>query len=166
MGRGRKRRAAEVVERSNSLAVNPGRYEHLQDAPRANGNVPAAPDYLDDYGMDKWHELVADLTSMGVMSSECREIMISYCTAYSGWRRTMEMVAKSGIAIIDRDANGKVTIRRNALTSEMRMYRQAMDKLLPEFGLTPSARSRLVSMRREIQSDPFESLLSRLSGNN
>ncbi len=100
---------------------------------------------------------------MRVISSECRELMIAYCEAYSGWRTCLAMVRRIGPVITERDAAGKVTVKKSHLSVELHKYRQQMNKLLPEFGLTPSSRTRLVAFKGMEEDDPFITLLSRVA---
>ena len=124
------------------------------------------PDYLDEHGQEKWAEIIEDLSNMKVISSECRELMIAYCEAYSGWRRCLELVRRLGPVLTPRDANGKITIQKNPVSVELHKYRTQMNKLLPEFGLTPSSRTRLVAFKGTQESDPFVLLLERMTGVN
>ena len=157
--------ATEVAEASGTLAVNKAR-RNDELAPRADGCTPEMPDYLDEHGQQKWGEIVGDLLSMKVISSECRELMIAYCEAYSGWRRCLDLVRRVGPVIMTRDDSGKTVIIRNPVSTELHRYRNQMNKLLPEFGLTPSSRTRLVAFKGTDVDDPFVALLSRMSGVN
>ncbi len=157
--------ATEVAEASGTLSVNKKRRSD-ELAPRSDGCTPEMPEYLDDHGQQKWGELVNDLSNMKVISSECRELMIAYCEAYSGWRRCLNLVRQVGVVIMTRDGDGKTIMIRNPVSAELHRYRNQMNKLLPEFGLTPSSRTRLVAFKGTEQNDPFVQLLSRLSGIN
>ena len=160
MGRGRKKLAPEIMEASGAYEKNPNRRN--KDAPKANGFEPTMPDYFNDEERQKWVELVADLRSMGILSSETRELLIAYCTAYGGWMKARRAVESAGLALVDKE-NG--TIKRNPFCSELHKYRDAMNRLLPEFGLTPSARGNLVSLNDDME-DPFAILAERKASRN
>lgn len=160
--RGVRPMATEVAEASGTLAVNKGR-RNDQLSPRSDGCAPEMPDYLDEHGQDKWAELVTDLSSMKVISSECRELMIAYCVAYSGWRRCLVLVNQIGPVMTSRNLDGSIKLSRNLVSIELHKYRTQMNKLLPEFGLTPSSRTRLVAFKAMEENDPFVTLLSRVA---
>jgi P27 family predicted phage terminase small subunit len=166
-GSGRKPQATEVAQANGTLSVHPGR-RNDDLVPRSDGCAPEMPEYLDEHGQAKWDELLGDLQNMKVISSECRELMIAYCEAYSGWRRCLELVKKLGPVLPVKDEKtGKVkSFRSNPVSIELHRYRTQMNKLLPEFGLTPSSRTRLVAFKSTDESDPFITLLSRISGVN
>ena len=160
---GQRPQSIELAERSGAMTRNPQRYRDAKDIPRADGLTPSMPDYLDDYAVEKWIELCDDYKTLGVLSSDNREIFISYCISYSQWRRCLELVRQIGPALVERDKDGNVSIKKNHLSVELHKYRQAMDRALPEMGLTPSARQRLRSFNETTQQDPYAELIGRIA---
>ena len=164
-GKGRPAIAPEVMEANGAYIKDPQRRN--KSAPRANGRAPEMPDYLDEIEIAKWDELVADLDEMGILSTELREMLIAYVTAFSGWLRARVAVQEQGMVIVEIGANGSAISKRNPHSLELHKYRSTLDKLLPEFGLTPSARGRLVSLKAsDGDENPFGELLARFSKNN
>lgn len=161
----KKRTATEVAERRGTLSKNKYRRDDSL-APRADGKLPDMPDYLDDFGREKWSELLVDLKQLGILSSDMRELMVAYCEAYSGWRRCLTLVRKIGPVIMEKNTKGEPTIRKNHLSVELHKYRMQMNSLLSEFGLTPSSKTRLVSVKETNEEDPFVLLLARMTGDN
>ena len=89
MARGRKAIAAEVKQSTGAFRVHPERKN--KSAPVADGETPEMPDYFGEHERQKWAELCKDLKQNGVLSSDTREILIAYCTAFfhkqsAGWR--------------------------------------------------------------------------------
>lgn len=161
MARGRKPLAQEVKDRSGAYAKNPQRKN--KTAPSADGQSPKMPRWLGKHAKEKWKELVADLKSNGVLSTDTREIMIAYCTAYEHWRQAREAVAENGLAIVAFDKEGNRQIVRNAYVAEMHKFREQMNKLLPEFGLTPASRQKLTSLKIDDKTeDPFARIMERM----
>jgi P27 family predicted phage terminase small subunit len=80
----------------------------------------------------------------GICSSDLREIMIAYCTAYGGWMLARKAVLKTGIVLVQKTDDG-IDAKRNPFSVELHKYREEMNRLLPELGLTPSARARMVA---------------------
>jgi len=161
MARGRKALAAEVKKATGAYSKNPQREN--RSAPVADGNDPDMPNWFSDLEREKWGELVDDLRRNGVISADTREILIAYCTAYKMWREARERVAETGLAIIGVDKEGNTQITRNAYVTEMNKFREQMNKLLPEFGLTPASRQKLTSMNLDDnKDDPFASIMERM----
>lgn len=128
----------------------------------ADGVRPEAPEWLSELEKEIWNQLCLDIESMGIQSQCNREVMIAYVTAYSGWLVCREMVIGHGFTGIN--AQGNLT--RHHAASDMHKFRDQMNKLLPEFGLTPSSRSKLVSMKSDEEESPFAGLLEKLQGRN
>ena len=121
------------------------------------------PEFLGELAQEKWHELVSDLSKNGVLSTDTREILIAYCSAYENWRVAMHHVAGTGLAIEGVDKSGNVTISRNGYVTEMHKFREQMNKLLPELGLTPASRQKLTSLKLDDkQDDPFAKIMERM----
>ena len=163
MVKGRKPIAAEIKERQGSFRNDPGRRK--PDAPGADGLPPEMPEYFNDDECRKWMELEDDLNRNGILSTDCREIMIAYCTAYGGWMRARRSIEKTGIVLKMHDKNGQQYYKRNPFSVELHKYRDEMNRLLPEFGLTPASRQKLVSFKEE-EVNPVLELMGRYQGQN
>ena len=161
---GRRPLSPEVKKRNGTYAKDPKREN--KSAPKADGLTPEPPEDFNEDEHRKWKELVTDLNNMGVMSSETREMLIAYCTAYGGWMEARRKVRQTGIMLVTKDENGKAVVKRNPFSAELHKYRDEMNRLLPEFGLTPASRGRLVSINEHNQDNPFAGILERMSGNN
>jgi P27 family predicted phage terminase small subunit len=161
MTRGRKPIAAEIKQATGAFRRNPQRQNKA--APKADGETPDMPDWFGEVEMRKWNELIKDLGNNGVLSSDTREILIAYCTAYAKWMVAREKVDETGLAIEGFDKEGNVTITRNAYVSEMHKFREQLNKLLPELGLTPASRQKLTSLKiDEGKEDPFAKIMARM----
>ena len=161
MARGRKPLAAEVKRATGAYRKDPQRENKA--APTANGQSPKKPRWFGGRESEKWKELLADLGGNGVLSSDTREILIAYCTAYGKWMEARERVAETGLAIEGVDKLGNRTITRNAYVSEMNRLREQMNKLLPELGLTPASRQKLTSLKLDDdKEDPFAKIMARM----
>ena len=143
MARGRRPIAAEIKEATGAFRKDPQRRNKA--APKANGQCPQMPDWFGEVEAQKWIELSADLKTNGVLSSDTREVLVAYCTTYAKWIEAREKVADTGLAIEGFHKEGNRTITRNAYVSEMNKFREQLNKLLPELGLTPASRQKLTS---------------------
>jgi P27 family predicted phage terminase small subunit len=161
MARGRKPLAAEVKHATGAFRKNPKRQN--KQAPKADGQYPDIPDWFGDVETQKWNELITDLGNYGVLSSDTREVLVAYCTTYAKWIEAREKVADTGLAIEGFDKDGNRTITRNAYVSEMNKFREQLNKLLPELGLTPASRQKLTSLKLDDKKeDPFAKIMARM----
>jgi P27 family predicted phage terminase small subunit len=161
MARGRKPIADEIKRATGAYKKDPQREN--KSAPVADGKSPSIPSWFGKYEKAKWKELVADLTRNGVISTDTREILIAYCTAYAHWMEARAKVAETGLALEGIDKGGNVQITRNTYVTEMSKFRDQMNKLLPELGLTPASRQKLSSLKLEDdKDDPFASIMERM----
>jgi P27 family predicted phage terminase small subunit len=143
-----------------SYDKNPGRENKA--AVKANGQEPIMPDYFTLDEQQKWGELLQDMTNNGILSSDLREIMIAYCSAFGGWMKARRMVEKLGVVLVTKTDEG-TEIKRNPFSVELHKYREEMNRLLPELGLTPSARARMVATLPP-EEDEFAEWLKRAPG--
>jgi len=160
MTRGRKRIAPEVHEANGSFRVHPERQNKL--APKSDGKRPTMPKDFDAHEKKKWGQLCKILEGNRVMSTDLVEILVAYCTAYGGWMKAREAVRKTGIVLVQKTPDG-TEVKRNPFSVELHKYRDEMNKLLPELGLTPASRSKVSSIDTDDdKDDPFASIMARM----
>ena len=126
------------------IAGNPGKYPLNTREPQPRKAVPRCPDWLPEEAKTEWRWMVSELRAMGVLTSVDRHALAAYCQTWARWRAAEEFVMKHGETYAIRDDAGKVrcmqqfpqvAIARNLLLI-LKAYQQ-------EFGMTPSARSRI-----------------------
>jgi P27 family predicted phage terminase small subunit len=160
MPKGRKRIAPEIHEANGSFRVHPERRN--KSAPKSDGQRPTMPADFDSHETKKWEELCAILEGNRLMSTDLIEILGAYCTAYGGWMRAREAVRKTGIVLVQKTKDG-TDIKRNPFSVELHKYRDEMNKLLPELGLTPASRSKVsANDPDDDKDDPFASIMERM----
>lgn len=147
MGKGRRPIAQEIKKVNGAYVKNPNRFN--ANAPIADGNMPDMPADFNEDEKQKWLELICILDNNGILSSDTAEILTAYCTAYGGWMAARRLVHKTGIVLLQKDADGKVEVKKNPYSAELHKYRDAMNRLLPELGLTPASRQKLVVTKKE-----------------
>jgi P27 family predicted phage terminase small subunit len=107
--------------------------------------------------------MVGDLSRNGVLSSDTREMLVSYCTIFAKWMEARQKVEETGLAIEGVDKLGQLVITRNPYVAEMHKFREQLNKLLPEFGLTPASRQKLTSLKLDDnKDDPFAKIMARM----
>ena len=158
---GRKAIAQDVKESQGAFRKNPQR--RAKTAPVADGASPTVPKGLCRVAKAKWKELIGDLKRNGVLSTDTREMLVSYCTIYAKWIEARKKVEETGLAIESVDKMGQLVISKNPYVAEMHKFRDQLNKLLPEFGLTPASRQKLKSMNLdEKKEDPFAKIMERM----
>jgi P27 family predicted phage terminase small subunit len=161
---GRKPLAQEVKEATGAFRKNPQR--KASSAPTADGQSPKPPKGMCKVAKAKWNELIGDLKRNGVLSTDTREMLVSYCTIYAKWIEARKKVEETGLAIESVDKMGQLVISKNPYVSEMHKFRDQLNKLLPEFGLTPASRQKLTSMKLDDKKeDPFAKIMARMAQN-
>lgn len=157
---GRKPLAPEVM-RQRGAYDGPNANRENKNRPKSDGVDPDRPDWFDETENQKWDEICADLQRMGVQTSENRELLVAYVSSYGGWMRVRKQIMEEGLT----HTNTKGTESRHPLLVELHKFKATMIKLLPEFGLTPSSRGKLVSFKDPEKTDAGD-ILQRLGINN
>jgi P27 family predicted phage terminase small subunit len=87
----------------------------------------------------EWARIVPELDRLGLLTIVDRLTLAGYCQAYARWRQAEEAIEKYGM--IGKTESGYV--QQLPYVSIAQKSLQLMKNLASEFGLTPSARSRL-----------------------
>ena len=132
-----------------------------KNEPVAPSGAPDMPEHLDAIGADKWRHLMWLFEEMGMLNKADGDLIEAYCVTYSGFRKALESVNRTGQVLILKSDEGKsVEARRNPFSVELHKYMDRMAKLLAEMGLTPSSRSRVVATPKQ-EDDPFAEWMKR-----
>lgn len=122
--------------------------------------APEIPAYLDKVAKAEWARMVALLSQLGLLSAAHGPALGLYCQSFSRLTKAEAEIAKNGETV--------TTARGGLQTSPyLRIARDAsrqMQSLLVEFGLTPSASSRVSATRGEAPQDDLEDFITSKSG--
>ena len=126
--------------RGSSLATN----KRAQSEVQGPDGTPDCPDWLDDNAKSHWAEIVPMLEGMGVLTRIDGVALSRYCRLWSRWRAAEAFIDKSGDVYTIRDEAGKARYLQQfpqvAIAHRLALQ---LTKLEAEFGMTPSARSRI-----------------------
>lgn len=112
---------------------------------RAIGEIAPAPGictcprWLSREAKAEWRYIVPKLLELGLLTYIDKAALVSYCTAYADLQRTERDIAKHGATQLTENGyeqNRPVVAIRN-------QARAAVKQFLAEFGLSPSARTRI-----------------------
>ena len=118
---------------------NPGRRPVPKDEPKPDVEVPTCPDHLSDTAKTEWERLTKELARLGMVSRIDRAALAVLCQAWGRWLEAEEKIKEHGAVIKSPSGfpqpNPYLTVANKAADQ--------LGRLLPEFGLTPSSRTRI-----------------------
>jgi P27 family predicted phage terminase small subunit len=143
--RGRKPRPTHV----KLVTGNPGKRPLNRAEPRPAGGLPQPPAELTDDAKTEWRRVARALHQAGLLATLDRAALAAYCQAYARWRAAEKALADmaardpltSGLLI--KTSNGNAI--QNPLVGIANKAAAAMVRYAAEFGMTPSARSRIAA---------------------
>lgn len=134
MTRGRKKIPTEIARLRGSAKKDPQRINHNE--PKPAQKKTRRPAWIKDkHAKEAYTYYVNLLDDLGVVTVAERVAMEQLAVAYANWRRCQEASDREGIVV-----DGK----RNANDIAARDWYDRLLKILVEFGLTPSSRTRIV----------------------
>lgn len=153
MSRGRKPKPTELKR----LAGNPGKRPlgNEPQPPRPEG-TPYAPRHLNDAAKKEWRRLVGILLEMGLYTVVDRAALAMYCQAWGRWVVAEKKVAEGEEML----KSEKGIFYQNPWRHEANRAYEQMRKMLAEFGLTPSSRTRLTALASESEPSLAEQLFA------
>lgn len=130
-----------LLQLRGSKLVNKDRREKEVKGP---DGLPDKPEWLDEMGQKAWDFLVPLLHQMGVLTRIDGHALSRYCKLWSRWRQAEEFLSKHGEMYPLKDEQGKPKCFQPwPQVSIANKLAQQLTRLEQEFGMTPSARSRL-----------------------
>ncbi len=137
--------------RIKMLRGNPGKRPLNYREPQPEKNAPRRPVWLSADAKRAWKRLVPQLKRMRLLTAADGDALVAYCQTWSRWKRAEEFLEKHGDVYPIRDEVGRVRcMQQFPQVAISRNLAQLLKAYQQEFGLTPSARTRI-----EVQ-DPEE----------
>ena len=126
--------------------------------PKFTPDIPSAPPFLSNEAAAEWARVCEQLYTQGVLSQVDRAALGAYCQAYGRWEQAEAALARmaerdnvtKGLMI--KTTNGNAV--QNPLVGTANKAMADMMRYAAEFGMTPSARSR-ISASLPDEGDPF-----------
>ncbi len=122
---------------------------------------PEPPDHLTDAARGEWDRIVVDLMALGILTHLDRGALAAYCQAYGRWSAAETALAR--MAARDAVTDGLIVktksgnLIQNPLVGAANKAMADMVRYAAEFGLTPSARTRVAGMS-DAGPNPFAEL--------
>ena len=135
---------------------NPGKRKLNKSEPQPIVAMPHCPDYLDADAKAEWDRLAPILVRMKVLTEADYIALASLCQTFSTMVKAQEQLSNSGILF--KTPSGYV--QQAPLIGVVNNCTEKIVTLCREFGLTPSARSRMLTNQTEAskEDDPWARL--------
>jgi P27 family predicted phage terminase small subunit len=138
------------------LEGNPGKRPINTNEPIPPKGGLKCPEWLLPEAKKEWKRLAAPLEAMGVLTLADLTAFAGYCQAYARWREAEEFITQHGS--IFKTPSGYVQQVPQVSIAQQNL--KIMQSFCSNFGLTPDARSRLISAEASTNSDdPMERIL-------
>lgn len=110
-----------------------------KNEPKPDLSMSSAPEHLSRYALMEWGRVTVELYRLGLLTEIDRAALAAYCQCYGRWREAEEELAKTGLTITTTNGN----VIQNPIVGIANKSLEMMHKFLVEFGMTPSARTRV-----------------------
>lgn len=125
------------------------------ELPTVNSDLPAPPEWLTDNGKAEWITVTSDLNKAGILAYADLSLVAMYCNEISTYIECQEQMAKMSTRVmVIKDDAGKVKYAQQLPYQKIAndCVEKAL-KLAAEFGLTPSARTRIGTLTKDKKGD-------------
>ena len=138
---------------------NPGKRALNRKEAKAKAAIPSPPVHLTADAVEEWNRISTDLYNLGVLSEIDRAALAAYAQAYGRWVQAERAIAKmaekdhltGGLMI--KTSNGNAI--QNPLVGTANKAAADMMRYVAEFGMTPSARTRIETQASDQNAVPF-----------
>ena len=127
------------------LAGNPGKRALNRQEATPRRTLPRAPQHLDEEARAEWKRSSRELWEAGLLTAVDRAALAAYCQAFSRWAQAERKVKQEGMVIVTMQGN----VVQSPYVSIANRAMELMMKAAAEFGMTPSARTRVAAQRDE-----------------
>lgn len=110
-----------------------------RNEPKPSRAIPSCPRELGDEARREWRRISKELDGLGLLTKVDRAALSLYCDAWGRWVEALEALKTYGVVM--KSPNGYPT--QSPYLSIANKAAEQIRLLLGEFGLSPSARSRV-----------------------
>lgn len=120
---------------------NPGKRRVNGAEPQLKSAIPTSPNQLNATAKVEWRRVSRELHEAGLLTGVDRAALAAYCQAYGRWAEAERALAQDPEGmVITTDKGNRI---QNPLLGIARRAQADMVRYAAEFGMTPSARSRV-----------------------
>lgn len=147
------------------LEGNPGRRPLNKREPKPKPGIPYCPSWLCDEAKKHWKRTATILKDMGLLTVAESDALANYCHTWARWREAEEFIQEHGPVMPIRDKEGNIKyIQQAPQVSMARHLLLILHRYQVEFGLTPSARTRIQVEKPSVEAAEFERFLASKMG--
>ena len=143
------------------LEGNPGQRPLNVNEPKPNPTEPEPPDWLDYVALQEWKRLAPDLTCLGLLTEVDYIAFGNLMQEYSDMIRYRFFIRENGATYEHTNVKGETNITTRPEAILLQKCVQNIKALCVEFGLTPSARSRIQLPGMDDKDDALDRLLEK-----
>ena len=145
------------------LEGNPARRPLPENEPQPENKMPTCPAHLNAEAKREWRRMGRELHRIGLLTMVDRAAFAAYCQHWARWVEAEQHLQKDEIKLVYQSANGMW--RQNPWIAVANEAMKGMHTFLGEFGMTPSARTRIQVTQPEKVENPFEAIVQRSRAN-
>ena len=142
------------------ITGNPGKRRLNEAEPKPEALIPDPPPELSADAREEWDKISPRLLAAGLLTAIDRAALAAYCQAYGRWvqaERALAEMAKRDLVtagLLIKTKNGNAI--QNPLVGTANKAMSDMVRYATEFGMTPSARSRVRANLHGDEKDPAD----------
>jgi len=140
---------------------NPGKRPVNKNEPKPRPVAPTCPSWMTARAKAEWRRVSPQLEELGLLTQIDRVALAGYCQSYADYVDAKEFIKKKGPVYAIKNEDGTVKylqqVPQVAIAHKSLLVIKAFCQ---EFGMTPSARSRMSVAGADDGDDDMESLLS------
>lgn len=102
---------------------------------------PSPPHWLSKYARSEWRYIVPKLDELGLLAKIDRAELAAYCEAFANFREATEALQVEGNRRVIQTSNGNYI--QNPWVSIQNKAAESMHRYAQQFGMSPSARTRI-----------------------
>lgn len=153
MPKGRKPKPSKLKE----VQGNPGKRKVNKNEPKPIVGIPEPPDTLDKVGKEEYWRVACELEKLGLLSHLYMANLLGYCFAYSQFVKATNEINEPDFEHIQITDKGNSV--QNPWVGIANKSALLMNKFASEFGMSPSAITRLsVDPKNEDEDNPYAKL--------
>lgn len=122
------------------LTNNPGKRPLNKNEPEPDIEIPSPPDFLSNDALIEWGKVTEQLYILGLLTRIDRSVISAYCQAYGRWAEAERLIGMTGLTYKSPKTGFMMQSPYLAVANKAM---EQMCKYAAEFGMTPSARSRV-----------------------
>jgi P27 family predicted phage terminase small subunit len=132
------------------LRGNPGKRALNMNEPKLTPELPQPPGFLQGVALEEWHRIAPLLHGAGLLTALDAEALAVGCQSYANFVEATEKIRERGTVVV---YEGRPM--PNPYLRVMNAALQQWTRMLIEFGMTPSSRSRVKVPEAPKAADPY-----------